>query len=88
MTLLSVPLLASCSAQDAQTTLNRAVSTSGLNVNTNVRYGPDARNVMDIYAPANVKGLRRCCSFMVVPGKAATRKVTGLPASPWHAPGT
>ncbi|MFC4637300.1 alpha/beta hydrolase [Deinococcus hohokamensis] len=56
LTLLAVPLLAACSPQGAQTTLNRAISTSGLNVTTNVRYGPDARNVMDIYAPQNAKG--------------------------------
>ncbi|MFC4425913.1 alpha/beta hydrolase [Deinococcus navajonensis] len=54
--LLTLPLLAACSPQDAQTTLNRAISTSGLNVTNNVRYGPDARNVMDIYAPQNVNG--------------------------------
>ncbi|CAM3255692.1 alpha/beta hydrolase [Deinococcus deserti] len=56
LTLLIAPLLAACSGQDAQTVLNRTVSTSGLNVSTNVRYGPDARNFMDIYSPQDAKG--------------------------------
>lgn len=44
--------LAACSPQN---TLNTLTSTGGLNVTQNVRYGPAPRNVMDVYAPENVR---------------------------------
>ncbi|MBB5375116.1 acetyl esterase/lipase [Deinococcus metalli] len=44
-------VLAGCSQRSAQDTLNRAVSTSGLDVTRDVAYGPDTRNRMDVYAP-------------------------------------
>ncbi|MBZ9711687.1 alpha/beta hydrolase [Deinococcus multiflagellatus] len=46
-------LLSACSTQNLQGTLNRSVPLSGLNVTRDVRYGPDTRNLMDIYAPEN-----------------------------------
>lgn len=48
-------LLTACSQQGAEGLLNRAVNTSGLNVVTDQRYGPDARNVIDVYAPPNAR---------------------------------
>ncbi|MDB5044756.1 MAG: alpha/beta hydrolase [Deinococcus sp.] len=52
---VSLPLLiAACSPQNAQGTLNRAVSTRGLTVKYDQRYGPDARNVLDVYSPEGV----------------------------------
>ncbi|SMB90696.1 alpha/beta hydrolase [Deinococcus hopiensis] len=48
-------LLTGCSAVNVQNTLNRAVSTRGLNVAADQRYGPDARNVLDVYAPQNAQ---------------------------------
>lgn len=47
--------LSACSRDGAQDTLNRVVSTAGLDVTSNVRYGPDVRNVMDVYAPQNAR---------------------------------
>lgn len=41
-----------CSQQSAQDSLNRVVSTGGLTVTTDVVYGTDPRNRMDIYTPA------------------------------------
>ncbi|WP_102127033.1 alpha/beta hydrolase [Deinococcus planocerae] len=48
-------LLTACSGVDAQQSLNRAVNLAGLNVVTDQRYGPDARNTLDVYAPRNVQ---------------------------------
>lgn len=48
--------LTACSNTNPQDTLNRAVSTRGLNVVTDQRYGPDARNLLDVYSPPNAKG--------------------------------
>ncbi|WP_291430296.1 alpha/beta hydrolase [Deinococcus sp.] len=48
--------LAACSQDGAQGFLNNVTSTAGLKVQSNVSYGPDARNVMDIYAPQNAQG--------------------------------
>ncbi|WP_188901278.1 alpha/beta hydrolase [Deinococcus aerophilus] len=45
--------LAACSPQAA---LNTLTPTRGLNVTQNVRYGPDPRNVLDVYAPQDVTG--------------------------------
>lgn len=42
-----------CSPVTVQDTLNRSISTRGLKVQYNIHYGPDVRNVMDIYAPKN-----------------------------------
>lgn len=53
--LLLMTALAACSRDSAQGSLNRVVSTAGLNVTSNVRYGPDVRNVMDVYAPQNAR---------------------------------
>ncbi|GGR83112.1 alpha/beta hydrolase [Deinococcus sedimenti] len=47
--------LSACSRDGAQGTLNRVVSTAGLTVTPDIRYGPDVRNVMDVYAPQNAK---------------------------------
>ncbi|WP_104990806.1 alpha/beta hydrolase [Deinococcus sp. NW-56] len=51
--------LAACSGQTAgagaQGLLNAAVSTRGLEVTRDQRYGPDARNVLDVYAPPNAR---------------------------------
>ncbi|NTY02172.1 alpha/beta hydrolase [Deinococcus sp. JMULE3] len=47
--------LSACSRDGAQDTLNRVVSTAGLDVTSNVRYGPDVRNVMDVYAPQGAR---------------------------------
>lgn len=44
--------LAACSPQN---TLNAVISTRGLNVTQNLRYGPAPRNVMDVYAPQNAQ---------------------------------
>ncbi|MFC4453242.1 alpha/beta hydrolase [Deinococcus sonorensis] len=38
-------------------TLNAVVSTSGLTVTRDLHYGPDARNVLDLYAPQKASGL-------------------------------
>ncbi|PTA69577.1 alpha/beta hydrolase [Deinococcus arcticus] len=54
--LLSAGLLSACSPQNLQGSLNRAVPLSGLTITSNVRYGPDARNLMDVYAPQNAVG--------------------------------
>ena len=43
--------LSSCSAQNAQQNLNRLISTRGLTVQTDLAYGRDARQRLDIYAP-------------------------------------
>ncbi|GGR63737.1 hypothetical protein GCM10008959_27280 [Deinococcus seoulensis] len=48
--------LAACSRDGAQGFLNNVISTGGLSVKRDVSYGPDARNVMDIYAPQNAAG--------------------------------
>ncbi|WP_230275695.1 alpha/beta hydrolase, partial [Deinococcus sp. 6YEL10] len=45
-----------CSRDGAQGFLNNLTSTGGLTVNRDVSYGPDGRNVMDIYAPQNAQG--------------------------------
>lgn len=47
--------LSACSSVDVTQTLNRSVNTRGLNVVTDRKYGPDARNVLDVYAPQNVQ---------------------------------
>ncbi|WP_019585058.1 alpha/beta hydrolase [Deinococcus apachensis] len=47
--------LAACSAGSAENLLNRAVNTRGLKVVTDQRYGPDTRNVLDVYAPPNAR---------------------------------
>lgn len=51
--------LTACSGQttgqNAQGLLNAAVSTRGLEVTRDQRYGPDARNVLDVYAPPNAR---------------------------------
>jgi acetyl esterase/lipase len=47
--------LSACSGVTSQDTLNRLISTRGLNVQTDQRYGPDARNLLDVYAPANAR---------------------------------
>lgn len=47
--------LAACSQRGAQDTLNLAVSTRGLTVTPDLRYGPDARHLMDVYAPQNAR---------------------------------
>ncbi|EYB66909.1 Alpha/beta hydrolase fold-3 [Deinococcus phoenicis] len=47
--------LTSCSGVDAQDALNRAISTRGLTVVTDQPYGPDARNRIDVYAPADAR---------------------------------
>lgn len=48
--------LSACSNTNPQDALNRAVNTRGLNVVTDQRYGPDARNLIDVYSPPNAKG--------------------------------
>ncbi|MBB5232609.1 alpha/beta hydrolase [Deinococcus budaensis] len=48
--------LTACSNTNPQDALNRAVNTRGLNVVTDQRYGPDARNLIDVYSPPNAKG--------------------------------
>ena len=48
--------LSACSGASVQNNFNRAVSTRGLNVVTDQRYGPDARNFLDVYAPQDAKG--------------------------------
>lgn len=48
--------LAACSRDGAQGFLNNLTSTGGLKVQRDVSYGPDARNVMDIYAPQDAAG--------------------------------
>lgn len=50
-----VGTLSACSGVGAQDTLNRAISTRGLNVATDQRYGPHERNVLDVYAPADAR---------------------------------
>lgn len=45
--------LTACSGVDAQAALNGVISTRGLNVQTDQRYGPAPRNVLDVYAPPN-----------------------------------
>lgn len=57
--------LNACSPDNAQNTLNRVVSTSGLRVQQDVRYGPDARNLMDVYAP---QGARRAPTVLFIHG--------------------
>ncbi|MPY65932.1 alpha/beta hydrolase [Deinococcus sp. SDU3-2] len=51
--------LAACSGQtaggSAQNLLNAAVSTRGLEVTREQQYGPDTRNVLDVYAPPNAQ---------------------------------
>lgn len=47
--------LTACSQTSAENLLNRAVNTRGLKVVTDQRYGPDARNVLDVYAPENAR---------------------------------
>ncbi|AWN22928.1 alpha/beta hydrolase [Deinococcus irradiatisoli] len=52
---LALPLLVAgllITACNPAATLNRTTSLSGLNVTRNLHYGPDPRNVLDIYAPA------------------------------------
>ena len=49
--LLVAVALVGCSQRSAQDTLNRVVSTGGLEVVQNVPYGPDVRNRMDVYSP-------------------------------------
>ena len=47
--------LAACGTNGALGTLNVIASTAGLNVSTDQRYGPDARNVLDVYRPEGSK---------------------------------
>lgn len=47
--------LSACSGENVQQGFNRTVSTRGLTVVTEQRYGPDARNVLDVYAPPNAR---------------------------------
>ncbi|MDL2344763.1 alpha/beta hydrolase [Deinococcus sp. MIMF12] len=47
--------LAACSGQNAQGALNTAVSTRGLEVTRDQKYGQDVRNVLDVYAPPNAR---------------------------------
>ncbi|MCP2013245.1 acetyl esterase/lipase [Deinococcus sp. HSC-46F16] len=60
LSLLALGLtLTACSGQTAgagaQNLLNAAVSTRGLEVTRDQRYGPDARNVLDVYAPQDAR---------------------------------
>ncbi|GBF05304.1 alpha/beta hydrolase fold-3 [Deinococcus aerius] len=48
-------VLTACSQRSAGGFLNVAISTRGLRVVTDQRYGPDARNVLDVYAPPNAR---------------------------------
>ncbi len=55
--LLALPLLAASllvTACNPAATLNRTTTLSGLSVTRDLHYGPDARNVLDIYAPQHV----------------------------------
>ncbi|WP_034383290.1 alpha/beta hydrolase [Deinococcus sp. YIM 77859] len=47
--------LGACSAGDAQQALNSAISTRGLTVAADQRYGPAERNLLDVYAPAQAR---------------------------------
>ena len=48
-------VLAACGTNGALGTLNVIASTAGLDVTTDQRYGPDVRNVMDVYRPEGSK---------------------------------
>ena len=56
---LALPLLltlgAALTACNPAATLNRTTSLSGLSVTRNLPYGPDARNVLDLYAPQSCR---------------------------------
>ncbi len=47
----SLAALVACGTNGVLGTLNAVASTAGLNVSTDQRYGPDARNVLDVYRP-------------------------------------
>jgi len=47
----SLAALVACGTNGALGTLNVIASTAGLSVKTDQRYGPDARNVLDVYRP-------------------------------------
>lgn len=47
--------LTACAGANAETLLGRAVNTGGLTVVANQQYGPDTRNVLDVYAPPNAR---------------------------------
>ena len=51
----SLAALVACGTNGALGTLNVIASTAGLNVVTDQRYGPDARNVLDVYRPEGSK---------------------------------
>lgn len=44
-----------CAPRNVQNTLNRVTFVNGLTVTSNLRYGPDPRNVMDVYAPQHAR---------------------------------
>lgn len=48
--------LAACSPAAAPDALNRVISTRGLKVVPDQRYGPHERNLLDVYAPASAQG--------------------------------
>ncbi|ABF45158.1 Alpha/betasuperfamily hydrolase [Deinococcus geothermalis DSM 11300] len=48
--------LAACSPAAAPDALNRVISTRGLKVIPDQRYGPHERNLLDVYAPARAQG--------------------------------
>ena len=48
-------LLAGCSAQTAQNIVNSSNSPLGLNVVRDQHYGPDTRNVLDVYSPPGAR---------------------------------
>lgn len=48
--------LYACSPTTAPDALNRVISTRGLKVAPDQRYGPDNRNLLDVYAPASAQG--------------------------------
>lgn len=48
--------LAACSPAAAPDALNRVISTRGLKVIPDQRYGPHERNLLDVYAPASAQG--------------------------------
>lgn len=48
--------LAACSPAAAPDALNRIISTRGLKVIPDQRYGPHERNLLDVYAPASAQG--------------------------------
>lgn len=54
---LTALLLSACSQNSLQNAVNFTNSTQGLSVRKDLAYGPDARNKLDIYAPAEAKNL-------------------------------